>query len=140
MKDLYAVAKSWEGTPFMPNGRIKGYGVSCQMLVAEIYTECGLLPPDVFIAEGPMDWGMAHKDSRIEKFIDTELSKHFAAVEQAPVAGDLLGFKIGGCVHHLGILCNATEFIHAMRDPGAHFSRIDDATFLKRLARVWRPI
>ena len=36
---------SWLGTPYHDRGRIKGSGVDCAMLPAEIYTAVGLIPP-----------------------------------------------------------------------------------------------
>ncbi len=139
---LAQISQSWIGTPFHPNGRVRGAGVSCQMLPPAIYCEAGLMPEDeaIKIPQGPMNWGHAQRESLIEPYIDAHLSDYFAKIEMSdPLPGDLLGFQIGGCVHHIG-LCLGSNFIHALPHYGVTVCRIDDATWLTRLKRIWRPI
>jgi hypothetical protein len=139
--DFATIAKSWLGTPWMPNGKVKGAGVSCQMLVACIYKEAGLLPESVTIPEGPMDWSVANKNSIIEPFIDGPLAEYFEPVSRWPEAMDLITFKIGGCGHHLGAVVSdqPTEFVHILMHRAVVVSRLDDASWMKRISRVWRP-
>lgn len=143
MSETFAkIASSWIGTPWMPNGCVKGAGVSCQMLVASIYKEAGILPASVVIPEGPMNWSVAHKQSIIEPFIDSELSEWFQPIHsRMPQPMDLISFTIGGCGHHLGVVTseNPPTFIHILMQRSVIESRLDDASWLKRLNRVWRP-
>lgn len=135
---IEAAAKSWIGTPFFPHGYIKGHGCSCQTLVTAIYSEAGILPENFRVPEGPLDWSLAQTESLIEKFVDDHLRDYFVSVDGPPQAGDLLGFKVGGCIHHLGI-CLGVEFVHCLRHSGVILNRLDDATYLQRLQRIWRP-
>jgi cell wall-associated NlpC family hydrolase len=136
-------AHSWMGTPFMPNAAIKGAGVSCQKLVGAIYIAAGVWPADFNVPDGAMDWGNAHKDSLITGSMDEEVkSGRFVEVlDSTAVPGDLVGFKIGGCLHHLGIvLTTSGSFIHCLRGPGVMISELRDATYLKRIEKIWRPL
>lgn len=136
---LDRVARSWVGTAFCPNARIKGGGVSCQMLAAEIYRECGHLPEGGNVPEGPMGWGNAQTESLIAAWIET-MPHRFADATLPWQPGDLIGFKLGGCVHHLGIALRENCFVHCLPPDGVKLNRLDDATFLKRISRIWRPV
>ncbi len=139
--DLHDIAATWIGTPFVPNARIKRGGVSCQMLAAEIYRECGALTGDEAdgVPEGPMDWSNANNTSLIEAWLD-DMPHRFAPVERPWKPGDLIGFRLGGCLHHLGVDVGGGRMIHCLRPDGVRYNRIDDATYLKRISRIWRPI
>jgi cell wall-associated NlpC family hydrolase len=138
---LQAVADGWEGTPFMPNAAVRGAGVSCQKLAGRIYIETGFWPETSTIPEGPMDWSHAHTRSLIAGFLATRPEFAVLGGQAAIQPGDLLGFKLGGCVHHCGIAVAAGgRFIHCLRGRGAQYSNLGDATYLSRLGNVWRPI
>lgn len=140
---LQIVSESWRGTPFMPNAAIKGAGVSCQKLVTAIYKEAGFLPPEFEAPDGPMNWARAQKESQIVKFMASQ-TKYFSMLDfpgnQRPRAGDMLGFRIDGCVHHSGVMFSASDFVHCWRVSGVMFSAMHDASYLTRLAKIWRPV
>jgi cell wall-associated NlpC family hydrolase len=132
-------AGEWLGTPFMPNAAIKGAGVSCQKLVGALYRETGFFPADLAIPDGPMNWGVAQKQSLIADWVATHPELFAAVTDVQP--GDLLGFRLGGCIHHSGVVLTTDgKFIHAMRDRGCLLSSSQDATYLQRLEAIWRPI
>jgi cell wall-associated NlpC family hydrolase len=143
-QQLLAEADSWKETPFMPNGCIKGAGVSCQMLVGSIYIATGVWPPDFKIPEGPMDWSHAHEDSLITPFMADEVAagRFEEVLDSTAAPGDLVGFKYMGCLHHAGIVLSGSgAFIHCMRDSkGVQYNNLRDATYLKRIERIWRPV
>ena len=135
-------AEKWRGTPFMPNACIKGSGVSCQKLVGALYIATGVWPATFEIPDGPMDWSNAHEDSLITKaMVDEVASGRFSEVLDSQAApGDLIGFKLGGCLHHLGVVLTSSGlFIHCLRGPGVMFSELRDATYLRRIEKIWRP-
>lgn len=41
---IVAEALTWRGTPYHHEGRIKGVGVDCGMLIAEVYEQAGVIP------------------------------------------------------------------------------------------------
>lgn len=137
---LVAAAESWIGTPFMDNACVKKSGVSCQKLVGALYTESGFLTADFTIPDGPMDWGHAHKDSLIEAFMAQHPDKF--AVVTAWQPGDMVGFKIQGCLQHSGVCLNTNgRFVHCLRDlRGVQYGNLRDATYLKRIEKIWRPV
>lgn len=134
-------AATWLGTPFMPNAAIKGAGVSCQKLVGTVLIECAALPKGFDIPEGPMNWSAAHKDSLIEKFFAGQPDFFLEMDRMLSQPGDVVGFQLGGCVHHLGIILDERgQFIHCLRGNGVAFNNLHDASYWTRLARVWRPV
>ena len=135
---IQEVADSWVGTPFVANSRCKGKrgGVSCQMLAEQIYLECGV--PLTFKAErGSMKWCGVSTESLIERFVEGQ-DGFFTAVDDSALAGDLIGFHIGGCLHHLGIALGEGLFIHCMRGTTTMICRLTSPTFSKRVAKIWR--
>lgn len=137
--DLERVCAGWIGTPFSPNGEAKGAGVSCQKLVAAIYAEVGFgawHPPEV-----QMGHHLQYRNSLVDEFMST-LTASFDLVEPGKEeisAGDLLGFRIGKTVHHLGIALANDRFIHVARGIGVTINQLSDPVWGRRLARVWRP-
>ena len=138
---LRLVADQWQGTPFMPNAAVKGAGVSCQKLVGAIYVELDFLPADFSVPEGAMDWSNANQKSVIAAFMETLPQFETLPATIAPQPGDMVGFKLGGCVHHCGLVVAADgKFIHCLRGGGVLFSSLRDASYLKRIEKIWRPI
>jgi cell wall-associated NlpC family hydrolase len=133
---LRRVAQSWLGTPFRANSSTKGMGVSCQKLVSEVYREVGFC--DVEVPSVPMSYArFSRKESLVENFMATR--SEFAIVDSADF-GDLLGFRFGKVVHHLGISLGNGEFVHALYNQGVSISRLDGPAWMTRLVRIWRPL
>lgn len=140
---LEDAAASWVGTPFVANSRVKGPrgGVSCQMLAAQLYTESGF-PLPFAVPAASMRWSRVSRVSQIAEFI--EANGGFQPVADLTLTtiqpGDLLGFKIGGCVHHMGVALTDGRFIHTMRKVGTRIYRLADPTYCNRMEHVWRPV
>lgn len=143
---LIAEAQEWIGTPFAAHGRKRGKrgGVSCESLVLQIYVAVGFLPQGWAYPEVSVDWHRAHKDrSVMEEFLDAR--PEFLRQEPSPSLGgirpgDLLGFRVGKTLHHLGLALGEAVFIHCLRPRGVHLGSLYDATYLGRLRAVWRPV
>ncbi|HEY3919460.1 MAG TPA: hypothetical protein VGL83_16850 [Stellaceae bacterium] len=58
---VIAEARAWLGTPYHHMGRVKGAGVDCATLLAEVYARAGVIPP-VAIPYYPPDWHL-HRDA-----------------------------------------------------------------------------
>lgn len=135
---LVAEARSWEGTPFKSNAAIKGAGVSCHLLITSIMEATG--------AWGPRDWPMgnpwhsqASRDSIIEPFLDSMPEVRDCTDEEA-APGDILGFHLLGCLHHVGIALPERMMVHSVRHHGVCIDPMEDPTWGKRLTRKWRPL
>lgn len=115
---IIAAAHSWLGTPYHHQARVKGIGVDCAQLMAGIAIEAGLIAHDTVL---PQDYSPEwHLHNRDEQLIEHLV--RFGCV-QKPVEetepGDIIGFKIGRAVGHLGLMLENDQFIHAqcMSDP-----------------------
>lgn len=141
MDRIDAAARGWDGTPFCADSAVRGAGVCCHRLVAEIYREAGLLPVDVQIPGGSPQWSQAQHRSPIADWIETgDGAQWFKVVFIAQAEpGDLLGFTIGRCIHHLAISLRGGRIVHAVEGHGARIVEHVPAAWAKRLAATWRP-
>jgi cell wall-associated NlpC family hydrolase len=153
---LHDEALSWIGTPFREYSKAKGKagGVDCVNLCECMLTAVGVGGAKRFsFPATPMDYSMHCDRSVILEFLRGQAkdrqSKRLAKifVELDPVIdlefepimpGDLLAFKIGRAVHHLGVALDYRNFIHTFRGIGTLTSDITDSTFEKRLHTVFR--
>lgn len=136
-------ASTWIGTPFHDNAGVKGAGVSCQKLIGALYIHTGVWPEGFEIPDGPMNWSNAHEDSLITAAMEKEITdgRFMEVLDSAAIPGDLVGFKIGGCLHHLGlVLASSGMFIHCLRNMGTRYNELRDATYLSRIQKIWRPL
>lgn len=133
MDEVVSVAKSWLGTPYHPGARVKGYGVDCAMLLAEVYQEAGLLDrvePGFY----PRDFGL-HRDE--ERFLHWVLK--YAEEVEHPQAGDAAVFKFGRCFSHGAIMVDDKNFVHAaQRDGMVTMSSLDSAEVFGREVKFYR--
>lgn len=147
-----AVARRWIGTPFVPFARVCGAGVDCVQLCGAFYIECGLVdhftPPAYHL-----DAGSHRETSQVLEYIET-LPKKLRLLWASPVGaseippviiGDLLCFKFGRIVHHVGMVISDAggptppEFLHVFRRGVACACPLDDPAWLSRLVAVYRP-
>jgi|SRR5579872_717175 len=80
-------AQEWLRTPYHHGGRVKGAGVDCAMLLAEVYAEAGLVR-HLAIPHYPPDWHL-HRDA--ERYLGVLLDH---AVEYLPVIASPQGEAI----------------------------------------------
>jgi cell wall-associated NlpC family hydrolase len=114
---IVAVAQSWIGTPYRHRGRIRGAGVDCAMLAAEVYREAGAIP-DFPIEDYPPDWHL-HRDTERYLAYVLDHAREISVDQAAP--GDLALFKVGRAFAHGGIVGAGgwPAIIHAWRPAGS---------------------
>ena len=119
---VIAEAGAWVGTPYHPNARIKGVGVDCAMLLAEVYANAGVVP-HINPGEYAADFALHHSDE-----IFLEWLARYATETETPRAGDVACFKFGHCYSHGAILTDDDGgLVHAMNREGAVVrSRVGD--------------
>lgn len=129
---VVAEARSWLGTPYHHMGRLKGVGVDCAMLPAEVYAACGLIPAQP-VEFYPMDWNL-HRGA--ERYLEHVL-RHAVEVAE-PSTGDLVLWRYGRCLAHGAIVIDWPLIIHAVVHSGVV---LDDgeAPALRRERRDGRP-
>lgn len=105
---VLAEARRWLGTPYHHRGRIRGVGVDCAMLPAEVYAACGLIPK-VAIAYYPPDWHL-HRGG--ERYLGHVLANAHPVLR--PMPGDLCLWRFGRCLAHGAIVVSWPVVIHAV--------------------------
>jgi len=109
---VVAEARTWLSTPYHPHGRIKGAGVDCAMLPAEVYHACGLIP-EVDPGHYPIDW---HLHRGEERYMSTVLDH--AEETKDRQTGNFVLFKWGRCFAHGAIIVKWPIIIHAFTGIG----------------------
>lgn len=139
LTSLEAVAESWIGTPFSPNGNAKGKsgGVSCQNLAAAIYREVGLC--DAQPPAAPMGHAKHSNISLIAIFMAERAEFMEIPLGNSILPGDMIGFLIFRTVHHCGVAVSGGRFVHACDGADVKYSSLSDPTWAWRIARIWRP-
>ena len=109
---VVAEARSWLRTPYLHMGRLKGVGVDCAMLPAEIYAACGLIPAQE-VGFYPMDWHLHQTGERYLGRVEA-----YAAETTLPLPGDMALWRIGRCLAHGAIVIQWPQIIHAVNGVG----------------------
>ena len=123
---VVAAAETWLRTPYHHAARIKGAGVDCLTLLAEVYHEAGIVPK-VKVPYYPKDWHL-HKDA--ERYMDGLLD-YAVEIEGPPLPGDIALWKFGRCYSHGAIVKDWPVIIHAMLGRNCSEENADCAQWLK---------
>jgi cell wall-associated NlpC family hydrolase len=134
-KKIVEEAKSWIGTPFHHEARVKGAGVDCGMLIIEIYERVGLIPHIVPMHYSP-DF-MLHRNE--ELYI--ELIQLYADEIPLPpyLPGDAVVMKNGRIYSHGGIVIDWPLIIHAsLMDRVVLYGDIERHPFVEKKKKIFR--
>ncbi len=105
-EQIVAEARSWLGTPFVHQGRLKGVGVDCAGLVVGVARALGLAPDYVDRLDYPRQ--------PIGRDMGDRLDRHLVHVPLPERrAADVLWFAWAANPQHLGILTGRNTVIHA---------------------------
>lgn len=96
---VVAEAMSWLRTPYHPEARLKGVGVDCATLLAEVYERAGVLPR-IEIEHYPPDW---HLHKRAERYLNTVL-RYARPIAGPPLPGDVALGRFGQAFAHGAIV------------------------------------
>jgi cell wall-associated NlpC family hydrolase len=96
---VVAEATTWLRTPYHHMGRVKGAGVDCLMLLAEVYERAGIIG-HVAVPFYPPDW---HLHREAERYLDG-VAPYARAIAGPPGAGDVAVFRFGRCFAHGAIV------------------------------------
>ncbi len=142
---LHEVAASWLSTPFRAHNRAKGPqgGVDCGNLIQEIMLECGFLTERLELPRPPLDYGQHNTASLVCEFLETHPALQgrllkLDPADAAPQPGDILGIRVGRCVHHLGIALPDEQFIQALKPHGVSIVPLDEVR--QRIEVIYRPL
>ncbi|MBN2069580.1 MAG: C40 family peptidase [Opitutales bacterium] len=139
---LWEVAQSWEGTPFRVHNRARGPrgGVDCGNLIQELLLECGFIETRLKLPTPPIDYGQHNTASLICKFIEriSGMDDLFSIIEDKPQPGDILGIRVGQCVHHIVMVLPDNQFIQATKKHGVTIQPLGE--ILDRVVITYRPL
>ena len=60
-------ARSWIGTPYQHQSRVKGVGVDCAMFIAEVGNNLGLLDPSKIVPNYSKQWHLHNKEEKLKQ-------------------------------------------------------------------------
>ena len=130
-------AESWIRTPFMGHTGVKGLGVDCVHLVAAVYVAAGVLKAPVEFPRYTLGAG-SHLESSL--VVDSVVKTgRFCLVDNIQ-PGDMIGFRCGRVIHHVGIATSENEFIHCYQGAKVCKSRLDAPPWSTRVKAIWRPV
>ena len=151
---VIAEARSWLRTPYHHMGRVKGAGVDCATLLAEVYARAGVIAP-VVIPFYPPDWHL-HRDAErylgfvLEHARELRFASHDgsrledSALAGAPLPADLALWRFGRCFSHGAIVVEWPLVIHAYAGKGCVLEDVERARWLgeigERGATRLRPV
>lgn len=109
---LMAEARSWIGTPYRQLGATKGVAVDCSMLLVRCLVNAGIVE-DFDPRPYPPAWFLHQEDERYIDWLGV-----VGLEVTAPLAGDVVAFRIGRAFAHSGLISDPTHLIHAFADDG----------------------
>lgn len=105
-------ALAWVGTPYHHQGRIKGAGVDCGMILLEVFEALGLLP-HIDPRPYPPDWHLHRSEEAYLGWV-----KQYAREVETPLPGDVVLYQFGRCISHGAIVTAWPEVVHSYVDRG----------------------
>lgn len=148
MNEIVKEARTWIGTPFLHQGRVKGEsgGVDCVGLVIEVYKAVNLLDGDYdsgayqMVTDGKQ---LQHELSEHGKLVWNEGDKFWKA---KALPGDIALFQTAKLRQHVGIIStvhirdNTFEFgiIHAYNTKGKVVEHSLNGRWEKLMVQIWR--
>jgi cell wall-associated NlpC family hydrolase len=120
-------AMTWLNTPYVHRGRIKGIGVDCAMILADVYEKVGLID-HIDTPEYPQTWHLHRSDERYLAFV-----KQYGHEVANPEMGDIAMFRFGRCISHAGIVIKWPRIIHAYYKSGVILDDGDQGDMYGRL-------
>lgn len=115
-EQVVAAARSWIGTPFMHQGRLKGVGVDCIGLVIGVGRELGMCAPDFDVTGYARDPD-GRSLMRLSHQYMTQIPK------EAMHLGDVVVVRFGDHPQHFGVLGDyahgGLSIVHAASKRGA---------------------
>lgn len=120
---VVAEARSWIGTPYHHEARVKGRqgGVDCAQLLIGVFSApgVGLIEP-MSVPHYPPDWHL-HRDA--ERYLGTVL-QHAYEIPGPPLPGDVVVWRFGRCFSHGAIVIEWPLIVEARLGIGTVLTNI----------------
>lgn len=137
-EDIVTEARTWIGTPFHHQGRVKGAGVDCVGLLVGVASALGLQHQD------RSGYARLPDGETLEAELDRQTDivwarTHGARLDAAALQpGHALLFRMPKLPRHVGIYAGNGAFIHATSDVGKCVEVNLDAYWQRALKKVYR--
>jgi len=112
---VVAVAKEFVGTPYHHEGRLKGIGIDCATIIAEVFERAGVVPHIDLPPYSPM-WHVSRDEERYTEFI-RRFAQEVTGL-RGPLPGDIVCWKFHRCFAHGAIVVDWPTVIHAFINIG----------------------
>ena len=126
---VVAEARAWLRTPYHHMGRVKGAGVDCATLLAEVYARAGAVPTGRDSEFYPPDWHL-HRDA--ERYLGFVI-EHAREIAGDPLPADIALWRFGRCFSHGAIVIDWPVVIHAYAGKGCI---LEDASRARWLSQI----
>mgnify|MGYP000844261677 FL=1 len=142
MDRLDRIARKWEGTPFLAGSRVPGPmgGVDCVQLTLALLEEVGALPAGLPRPRGyPVDYTMHQDGSLILDYVREVLAGRVVELpfrSELLEVGDVVGFRVGRGVNHLGTLVRVGQIMHAIKPIGVQVLHVSSLDFYEEKYHV----
>ncbi|MFS1524436.1 hypothetical protein ACL7TT_10035 [Microbulbifer sp. 2304DJ12-6] len=105
---VVAEAKTWLNTPYRHQGRVKGAGVDCGMLLLEVFSATGVIEAGA-VEDYPRDW---HLHRGEERYLGQVL-QHAQEIAGPGQAGDIAVWRFGRSFAHGALVVDWPTIIHS---------------------------
>lgn len=136
---IAAAALKWLGTPHVNEGKARGHGVDCGMLLVASLEDSGMVERDeIKVKHYSNMWHLSHSEEWFRSVVERYCDK-----VDSPERGDFLLWQYGRCVSHGGVYIGNGVVCHARVEQGVILSSIHDVDFLdahgrSRLRGIYR--
>lgn len=117
-REIINNAVRWINTPFEDGQCVKGVGTDCAMLCFGVAVESKILDPKT--RKLIPNYSPEHHFNSSEELLEKQLIAFGCKETVNPKPGDMVLFRYGKCMSHVGIVINERPFqiIHAMKTMG----------------------
>ena len=130
--EVVAYARTWVGTPFVPQQRVRGHGGDCVAMVEGAGLHFGV------IAKGfRTDYGPIPNMREIMQALKSSGCTRLRSINDRK-PGDILFIQYSAQPQHLGILTDDNHIVHGYSMPGKYVETILNSRLLDGLRQVWR--
>lgn len=136
---LLAAMDEWLGTPFEPWQCVRGHGVDCVQLAGALMVAAGVLDEQPDFGNYTLDLaGHTGREMIVEWLEDSP--RFYPLCGAAPMIGDIVTFRIGNHVNHVGVMVACRDFVHSIQGRAVRVSTLADPTWGGRVSEFWRAI
>jgi cell wall-associated NlpC family hydrolase len=132
-KAVVLEAKTWIGTPYSHQGRIKGAGVDCGMLPIEVFEKCGLME-HIDVPYYNVAWHLHHGE---EKYLGWVKKYCTEVTDREPLPGDMILYKYGRCISHSAMVTEWPQVIHAYVGQGVLLANAENQALKKKQVSIY---